>query len=241
MAGPMIKRWSDSPFFKPLPAQGLYFHRRSIPMFTKVPKGCFAYGVSYYPIDPGDDKPSNPVCHLVLEVDGKRNLYLSECYQENVNIEVALDRLFMIHDGIERSAVQAVAFPVKANIYGVRTWYLTPSQFLTIDPIFADKLNEYRRMDRPIPRQVNLTPLPSPVDWAAAYRTVQSEFMSGRLQVDSNAHWTQDFLAEICQWPAVREDARVKALAIAASGLQEMIGPAPAEVMVRHAGSHWSA
>ena len=236
----MKLRWSDHPSLSPLAAQGLFFHRRSVPGFKRLPKGCFAYGAAYFPID--SDKPGQPACCLVLEVDAKRNLYLSETYQqEGLSLEDSLERLFQIHDGIERTTVMQTQFPTRANIYGVRTWHISKEQFPVIEPIFLEKLTSYRRAGRPVPRLINITPLANPLDFMGLLKVAQSEMIAGRLKVDENAPWLATFMGELCQWPAVRTDARVQALAVAMGALGDMQGPGRSEAAEMTGGSHWAA
>ncbi len=236
----MKARWHHNPFLKPLPAQGLFFHRRSVEPYDTVPKGCFCYGASYYPVD--DDKPGQPSCHLVVELDMQRNLYVTECYENGrVGLSEVIERMFSIHDAYERTTVENTAFPIKANVYGVRTWFVAQQQFPSMEGAIFDHISGYKRKSRPVPKGVNITPTPRPMDYQAAARLISSEISARRLRLPENDPWSSDFLSELCQWPTVRTDARVRALCIAVASLPDMSAPARAEVGGKRSGSHWTA
>ncbi len=235
----MRPSWHETPYLKPLPAPGLFFHRRSIETFTKPPRGCFIYGACYFPTD--NDKPGQPACLMVVELDMQRNVYLSECYHQSVDMQEAVKWMIMIHEGIHISTVEETNFPIKQSIYGARTWFTDPQQFQKIEDLAHFELSEMKRKDIKRPRNFNISALPNPLDFHRQVKTMQGEMIARRFKIPKSNLWTDELMSELCQWPAVRTDARVRCLAIIAAAMPEMSAPARAEVSRGNRGSAWTS
>ena len=230
--------WDVTPYLKPYPAQGVYFHRRSIQSYIRVPKGCFGYGITYIPTD--TSKPGQEICHLVVEIDMERTVYIADCYVGSISTREAVDWLMMLHEGAHRVTVEATPLPRRDNIYGVRTWFVDPMNYTLIDEIVSGKIRDMIKKDETRPKNLNVTALPAPLDLFAMAKSAQGEMVAGRIKVPERSQWRTGFMAEICQWPTVRSDSRVRALAILAAAIPDMTAPARAGI-TRKAGSQWTA
>lgn len=234
--------WHASPVLRPLPAEGVYFHRRQFKTFNHVPhpSKTMAYGASWFSMD--DDKGAQPCCHVVSEMDKDRRLYIVECHHAWLPLQEAISWQFKIHGAIHRTTVEATSYPKKADIYGVRVWFCSQDQFGGGIDEMVHQEEQRRRVASPSQNHaIPLASLPNAFDLTSASRVLQSEIIAGRILMPVSDPWVNDFLEEACQWPAVRTDARIKAMCVLMSALPNMTPPAPSEVGEHGRGSPWAA
>lgn len=237
-----MNAWHLSPVLRPLPFDGLYFHRRSIGSFAKAPPHdrVLTYGAAWFGLE--TTKGLEPSCIVVAECDAQRRLHVVECYHGDLPIDQAIAWLFRIHGGMHRIAVEATAYPIRANVYGVRLWQCTREQYQEAigEGIAAHiKRAKLEGRDRTMP----LSALPNAFDLNSAARTLQSEMIAGRVLFPTSPTWVPETLAELTQWPSVRNDARVKALCVLMAGLPAIMPPARADYQqpADRGGSGWAA
>lgn len=234
-----MKLW-PSPILRPLPAEGFYFHRRRFKTFEHAPhpSRTTAYGASWYSMD--DTKGARPSCHVVAEMDKDRRLHIVECFHATTTTQEAVKWQFKIDQGMHRSAVEATAYPKKAGIYGVMTWFCCREQFSqgVSETVFQEE--ERLRKDAQ-PHQLPISALPSNFDLASSARILQSEILAGRILLPPSDPWMRDFLLELCQWPTVRTDARVRSMCVLISALPGMMPPVQSAPITSGKGSHWAA
>lgn len=235
----MIPWWS-TPHLKPMPSEGVYFRRRAFDTFATIPhpSKTRAYGASWFGMD--DDKSTQPCCHVVGEIDSERRLHITECHHAWITLEEAVSWQFQIHDGIHRTTVEATSFPKKANIYGVRTWFCTPDQYHGgLDDLVSVHRRRLKAENRP--QSLPLNKLPIPFDLHGSARRLQSEIIGKRILLPQSDPWVASFLSEMCQWPTVRTDARVKAMCVLVSALPNISPPGRSESVDGGRGSPWAA
>ena len=86
-----------------------------------------------------------------------------------------------------------------------------------------------------------ITALGNPFDLTSAARVLQSEIIAGRILLPPSDPWVSTFMEEMCQWPTVRTDSRVKAMCVLMSALPNMTPPARGEMEPSGKGSPWAA
>lgn len=236
-----MNAWHVSPVLRPLPFDGLYFHRRSIGSFDKAPRHdqALAYGAAWFGLE--TNKGYEPSCLIVAEMDPLRRLHIVECYHADLPIDQAISWLFKVHMGFHRVAVEAAAYPTRANIYGVRLWQCTKEQY---QEAAGEEITRHIKRaklegrDRSMP----LSGLPNAFDLNSAARMLQAELIAGRLLFPTSPEWVPETLAELTQWPSVRSDARVKALCVLMAGLPALQAPARNDYQpASGGGSGWAA
>ena len=233
--------WHLSPVLRPLPFDGLYFHRRSIGSFDKAPPHdkVLTYGAAWFGLE--TNKGVEPTCLLVAECDAERRLHITEMYHAELPFDQAIDWLFKIHGGFHRVSVEATAYPTRANIYGVRLWQCSQEQYReSVGEAIQAHIRRSKLIGRD--RSMPLSALPNPFDLNSAARTLQAEMMADRVLFPTAPEWVPECLAELTQWPSVRSDARVKALCVLMAGLPAIMPPARGDYApAGKRGTGWAA
>jgi hypothetical protein len=217
----------------------LYFHRRRFLGFDALPPQgkTRAYAASWFPVD--DDRDDYPSCHVVAEIDIERRMHIVDCVTAPASLQRAVGTMFNVQDGMHRVAVMQTAYPKRSDIYGIRAWYCPREQAPAVDALIAERLRDLRKRNERI--SMPISPLPYPFDMDAAARLLQSEIIAGRVLLPKSDLWVSGFLGELCEWPMVRRDARVRAMCVLAQALAEIVPPGRVETLAEKRGSAWAA
>lgn len=218
--------WHLIPALQPAPAEGVYFRRRSARWFQRLPLGRNAlYGASWFDIE--GDHQAGAMCHVVVEIDANRRMYVVECWHRRTDIDSAVQAMFQIQEGLHIVQLWADRAPQRSITYGPARWFLEPRQY---EAGIAARIHHRRtRVNERRPQsqhfRIAISPLEEAMSIHQAARSLQADLSTGALMLPPERVGQYGAMeTELLMWPATPSASRVAALGLITAA-RELIQP----------------
>lgn len=245
----MTLAWFDSPFLKPLPSAGLFFRRRALDTWAKVPANHRLYGASWYGTD--ETTMTGTHCHVIAALTGTRRLLLLDVWHDRTTLDQAWLALCDMHDAEWSADLKKAHDPRRGVRYGVQKWLASADQWVeglqaahgATRRARVDKINDPTHND-PVPLDPAVGLVAGLPSFDRLAGGLQAAIEAKRLVLPPDFAELKnmaDLVAELVQWPSIDTAARVGALALLVSQLERLASPSGRRHEPHRAPSAWSA